>query len=139
MKTLAVGVVASAVMAVGAYSTAGSGDRVVTVTIEHSTFSTGTIEVEPGESVTFEIQNNDPIDHEFLVGGKKMQRVHEEGTEGHHGDRPTEVSVPAGESRTTTIEFTESDELSLTDPLIYGCHLPGHYDYGMRGEIEVSY
>lgn len=126
-------------MAVGAYSTAGSGPRVVPVTIEHSTFSTGTIEVEPGESVTFEIQNNDPIDHEFLVGSKKMQRVHEEGTEGHHGDRPTEVSIPAGESRTTTIEFTESDELSITDPLIYGCHLPGHYDYGMKGEIQVGY
>lgn len=139
MKTLAIGVVASAVMAVGAYSTAGSGDRVVTVTIEHSTFSTGTIEVKPGETVTFEIHNNDPIDHEFLVGDKKMQRVHELGTEGHHGGRPTEVSIPAGESRTTTIEFTETGELSLADPLIYGCHLPGHYDYGMKGEIQVSY
>lgn len=138
MKTLVAGVAACAVMAVGAYSTAGPGDRVVEINIQHSTFTPGSFNVEPGETVTFEIHNNDPIDHEFLVGDEKMQRVHELGTESHHGDRPTEVSVPAGETRTTTIEFDEDGELALAKPLIYGCHLPGHYDYGMKGIIDVG-
>ena len=138
MKTLAVGVAACAVMALGAYSTAGSGERIVQINIDHSRFTPGSLSVEPGETVTFEIHNNDPIDHEFLVGDEKMQRVHELGTEAHHGDRPTEVSIPAGETRTTTIEFEEDGALALADPLIYGCHLPGHYNYGMKGLIEVG-
>jgi uncharacterized cupredoxin-like copper-binding protein len=138
MKVVAAAIAASAVMAVGAYSTAGGRSRVVTVTIEHSAFSTGTIDVDEGETVTFEIVNNDPIDHEFLVGDSQMQRVHEKGTEAHHGDRPTEVSVSAGETVSTTIEFSRDGELALADPLIFGCHLPGHYDYGMKGFIEVN-
>lgn len=138
MKLVAAAIAASAVMAIGAYTTAGDGDRVVRISIEHSAFSTGTINVEEGESVTFEIENNDPIDHEFLVGDRRMQRVHERGTESEHGDRPTEVSVPAGKTVTTTIEFGAGSELPLADPLIYGCHLPGHYDYGMKGFIEVD-
>ena len=138
MKLIAALAAACGVMAVGAYATAGSNDRVVKVNIEHSAFSTGTIEVEEGETVTFEIVNNDPIDHEFLVGDRRMQRAHEKGTEAEHGDRPTEVSVPAGETVTTTIDFTEGGELAMADPLIYGCHLPGHFDYGMKGFIEVT-
>ena len=138
MKTLAIAVLACSVMVFAAYASAGGGERTVQITIEHSRFSTGTIEVEEGESVTFEIVNNDPIDHEFLVGDRRMQRVHEKGTEAHHGSRPTEISIPAGETRLTTIEFSEGSDLALADPLIYGCHLPGHYDYGMRGEIEVN-
>ena len=138
MKLAAAIVAACGLMAFGAYSTAKNDHRVVYVSIEHSAFSTGSIEVEEGETVTFEIINNDPIDHEFLVGDRKMQKVHEEGTEAKHGDLPTEVSVPAGETVSTTIEFHEDGELAVADPLIYGCHLPGHYDYGMKGFIEVT-
>lgn len=138
MKVLAAGVAACAVMVFGAYSSAGGGNRVIRVSIEHSAFSTGTIEVDEGETVTFEIVNNDPIAHEFLVGDPAMQRAHEKGTEAEHGDRPTEVSVPPGETVSTTIEFVSDGELALAEPLIYGCHLPGHYDYGMKGFINVT-
>jgi uncharacterized cupredoxin-like copper-binding protein len=24
------------------------------------------------------------------------------------------------------------------EPLLFGCHLPGHYAFGMRGEIQVG-
>jgi uncharacterized cupredoxin-like copper-binding protein len=42
------------------------------------------------------------------------------------------MSVPAGTTRTTTY--------TLTNPgtLIFGCHLPGHYAFGMRGLVTVA-
>lgn len=138
MKTLVAGAIAIAAMAFGAYATAGGGDREIEITINHSRFDASKIKVDEGETVTFVVHNNDPIDHEFLIGDEDMQLVHEKGSEAHHGARPTEISIPAGETRETIVTFTERGALAVADPLIFGCHLPGHYNYGMRGIIEVS-
>ena len=107
------------------------GVRVITIDIEHSAFDPDHLEVEAGETVKFRIVNGDPIDHEFILGDEKVQQIHEEGTEKHHGTRPGEISVPAGATAVTTYTFTEPGDL------IYGCHIVGHYDYGMRGAVEV--
>lgn len=104
--------------------------RVVRIRIEHSAFVPAVVKVEAGQTVTFVIENDDPIAHEFILGEATVQRIHENGTEAHHGAKPGEVSIPAGEVRTTTYTFGARD-------LIIGCHLPGHYDYGMRGAVEV--
>ena len=105
--------------------------EVIEVGIEHSAFDPAEIEVEAGSTVTFVITNDDPIAHEFILGDTSLQWEHERGTEAHHGSKPGEVSVPAGESATTTYTFGRPGKL------IIGCHLPGHYDYGMRGAVEV--
>jgi len=110
---------------------AASSHDVIKVEIEHSAFRPATIEVTRGSTVTFVIRNGDPIAHEFILGDRSVQRVHELGTEAHHGSKPGEVSVPAGETATTTYTFEEAGDL------VIGCHLPGHYDYGMRGAVEV--
>jgi uncharacterized cupredoxin-like copper-binding protein len=112
-------------------SGAGNAERTITIEIEHSAFLPERLEVKEGETVTFVVRNGDPIDHEFILGDEEIQLVHEEGTEKHHGARPGEISVPAGETRETTYTFEEPGEL------IYGCHIFGHYDYGMRGAVEV--
>jgi uncharacterized cupredoxin-like copper-binding protein len=109
----------------------GNAERTITIDIEHSAFIPDRLEVEEGETVTFVVRNSDPIDHEFILGDEEIQLVHEEGTEKHHGARPGEISIPAGETRETTYTFEEAGEL------IYGCHIFGHYDYGMRGAVEV--
>lgn len=115
-----------------ACSPAASGERTVVLDIEHSTFSETRLEFQRGEKVRFVVNNNDPIDHELIIGDEEVQDIHEEGTERHHAGEEGEVSVPGGESRATTYTFAEKGTL------IFGCHLPGHYDYGMRGEIEVQ-
>lgn len=139
MKYLAIGLAACGVMAYGAYATAGAGStETIEIVINHSTFDASKLKVEEGETVTFVLRNEDPIDHEFIVGDVEMQRVHEEGTEAHHDERPTEVTVPAGDTVETTITFEDGGPLVAADPLFFGCHLPGHYDYGMKGLIEVS-
>ena len=106
--------------------------RTVEVRIEHSRFLPDDIRVRAGETVRFVVVNGDPIDHEFLVGDEGVQKIHERGTEAHHGARPGEISIPAGDTKTTTYTFSEPGSL------IYGCHLPGHYDNGMRGQIAIG-
>jgi uncharacterized cupredoxin-like copper-binding protein len=110
---------------------AEAGTTVVVVDIEHSRFDPSTITVEPGSTVRFVVHNNDPIPHEFLIGDQAAQDRHETGTEPEHGARPGELSIPPGETRMTTYTFPS------TGNLLIGCHLPAHYDYGMRGEITI--
>ncbi len=108
-----------------------SGERVVRISIEHSAFIPSRIEVRRGETVRFVLHNGDPIDHEFIIGDEEVQLRHERGTEREHGAIPGEVSVPAGATAQTTYTFSTDEDL------IFGCHLPRHYGYGMRGVIEV--
>jgi uncharacterized cupredoxin-like copper-binding protein len=107
--------------------------RTVEVDIELSRFEPSTIQVAPGETVRFVVHNADPIDHEFLVGDDAVQLVHELGTEAHHPPKAGEMSVPAGATRETTYTFP-----STPGELIFGCHLPGHYAYGMRGLVLIG-
>ena len=101
--------------------------------MEHSSFNPEAMSFEPGDTVTFVIRNTDPIDHEFILGDGAVQARHEEGRERHHhGEVPGEVSVPAGETRTTTYSFLEEGRLT------YACHLPRHFDYGMKGTITIE-
>ena len=85
-----------------------------------------------GQKVRFVIHNGDPIDHEFIVGDERVQAIHEKGTEAHHGSRPGEVSIEALGEATTTYTFTQPGTLLI------GCHLPNHYDYGMRGVVVIE-
>ena len=137
MRFLAPAIAACAVMAYAAYASAGPDPSpTIDIVINHSAFDVSRLEIHEGETVTFALHNEDPIDHEFIVGDRAVQNVHEEGTEAEHDERPTEVTIPAGETVETTITFDES--LSLADPLLFWCHLPGHYDYGMKGVIELT-
>jgi uncharacterized cupredoxin-like copper-binding protein len=106
--------------------------RTIEIDIEHSSFHPGEVHVEAGETVRFVIHNGDPIDHEFLIGDEVMQQIHEEGTEAHHGARPGEVSVAAFHDAVTTFEFNGPGTL------LFGCHLPRHYNFGMKGEIIIE-
>lgn len=106
--------------------------REVHVELRFSRFVPDDFEFDAGTTVRFVVENRDPIDHEFLIGDQEVQDAHEEGTEDHHGAKPGEISVPAGETRTTTYTFDEPGTL------LVGCHLATHWDYGMRGVITVT-
>jgi uncharacterized cupredoxin-like copper-binding protein len=112
---------------------AASDVRTVEIKIQFSRFEPSTIQVAPGETVRFVVRNADPIDHEFLIGDDTVQLVHELGTEAHHAPRPGEISVPAGSTRETTYTFSR-----MPGDLVFGCHLPGHYAYGMHGVVLIG-
>ncbi len=106
-------------------------ERTVTLDVRYSRFTPAELDVRPGTTVRFVVQNADPIAHELIVGDQSVQDRHERGTEAHHGDVPGEVSVAAGATATTTYTFSRPGRVLL------GCHLPGHWDYGMRGVVSV--
>jgi len=113
----------------------GSADpvlRTVNVRIHYSHFDPSSFSFPPGTTVRFVVRNTDPIDHEFIVGDQAVQDAHESGTEAYHPPRPGEMTVLAGTTRATIVTFARPGSL------IFGCHLPGHYAYGMHGVIRVG-
>ena len=109
----------------------GPGPVTVRLTIHHSRFDQERMQVRPGTTVTFIVDNQDPIGHELIVGDAEVHRRHESGTEPAHAPRPGEVSIPALTTETTTFTFP------AVGPVQYACHLPGHLAYGMSGFVEV--
>jgi len=122
----------AAVAVLAAVAACSPAIRTVEITVEHSRFDPAIVSTTPGETVRFVIRNLDPIDHEFILGDRTVQDRHESGTEPHHGAVPGEVSVPAGAQAATTYAFPAAGTL------LFGCHLPGHWAYGMRGTVHIS-
>jgi uncharacterized cupredoxin-like copper-binding protein len=104
----------------------------VDVTLKHSRFTPAQIDVPMGVPVRFVIRNLDPIDHEWIIGGPDLHARHRTGTEPAHDTVTTEVTVPALETRTTTVTFDRPGLLAVI------CHLPGHESYGMVGSLRVK-
>ncbi len=115
----------------GAKATAAAAASSVTVTMRYSRFTPDRVTVPRGTPVRFVLRNDDPIDHEFIVGDAAVHERHASGTEPEHGDRETERSVPAQSVVETTITFDESGSF------LFVCHLPGHQAHGMQGRIDV--
>jgi len=124
-------VVLSAAGCVGEASPS-SGPVTRQITIHYSHFEPTQLSVPHGVAVTFVLVNEDPIEHEWLIGDAAFHERHRHGTEAHHGARPNEVSVPALGTVETTLTFDEQGSL------LYICHLPGHEAYGMVGTLTVT-
>jgi uncharacterized cupredoxin-like copper-binding protein len=129
-RTLLIGALAAAAMGPLAAGCAGPVDR-VEITLRDSRYEPGAVTVPVGRPVTIVLRNEDPIDHEWIVGDDGVHDRHRAGTEPYHDARPTEVSVPALETRTTIVTF------DATGTLRFVCHLPGHEAYGMTGVLTV--
>jgi len=104
----------------------------VEIAIHYSHFSPADVDVAVGVPVTFVIRNDDPIDHEWIVGDAGVHERHRTGTEATHASRPTEISIPAHSVRVTTVTFP------APATWLYICHLPGHEAYGMVGTVHIG-
>jgi len=112
---------------------AGAGrSATVRIDIHFSRSSPPEIRVRAGVPVTFELRNTDPIGHEWIVGDAGVHERHRAGTEPVHDARPTEVSIGALGTVSTTVTFDEPGTLAFV------CHLPGHEAYGMTGTLIVE-
>jgi uncharacterized cupredoxin-like copper-binding protein len=110
----------------------GSGPLTVEIPIRYSHFERDVVTVSAGLPVTFVLRNGDPIDHEWIVGDAGVHERHRAGTEPVHASRPTEVTVRAGTTVSTTVTFSDPGTY------LYVCHLPGHEAYGMVGTLRVT-
>jgi uncharacterized cupredoxin-like copper-binding protein len=102
----------------------------IEIRIHYSKFEPTSLTVPAGVPVTFVIHNDDPIDHEWLVGDAAFHARHRTGTEPVHGDRPDEVSLPANTTKTTTLTLPAGI-------YTYICHFPLHEQYGMVGVVNA--
>lgn len=135
-RGVVVGALLGALLAGGATLAMGSGGGpgtpTITLTARLSHFTPDRIAVEVGTTVRFVVRNEDPIGHEIIIGGPEVHARHEKGTEAYHPPVPGEASVAPYERVEATYTFDEPGVVK------FGCHLPGHWTYGMHGEIEVG-
>jgi uncharacterized cupredoxin-like copper-binding protein len=131
---VAIGLIAAGALVAALVATAGAaGDpTTVEIRIHYSRFSPSAVTVPAGRPITFVISNEDPIDHEWIVGDAALHERHRNGTEVVHDRGPAEVSIDALEGRTTTVTFDKAGTYTFI------CHLPGHEAYGMTGTVTVT-
>ena len=103
----------------------------ITLAVRYSRFETGLVTVPAGVPITFTVRNDDPIEHEWIVGPAHVHAAHRTGTEAQHDARPDEVTLPPYATRTTTLTFDAPGDY------LFICHLPGHEAYGMSGIVRV--
>jgi len=130
MRSAALALLLLAGLAAGCTSSASP--RRIEVRIHYSQFDPSELTVPRGVAVTFVLINEDPIDHEWLIGDSAFHDRHRQGTEVQHGARPDEVSVAALSTEETTLTFAEPGTI------VYICHFPGHEAYGMVGTLTVT-
>jgi uncharacterized cupredoxin-like copper-binding protein len=110
------------------------GPTTIAITAHHSRFEPDRIAVRPGATVRFVVHNSDPIDHEFIIGPPAVHELHERGIPHvHTGIVPGEITVPAGATVETSWTFGPSGSPAVA----YGCHLAGHWAYGMHGLATI--
>ena len=112
--------------------TPSSSAQRIEIKIHYSHFDPSTLTVPHGVPITFVLVNEDPIDHEWLIGDAAFHERHRHGTEAHHEARPDEVSIEALSTEETTLTFAEPGTLQ------YICHIPGHEAYGMVGTLTIT-
>lgn len=91
--------------------------------------------VKQGETIKFVLKNSGAFDHEFVLGTEEELLEHYERMqktpEMEHKD-PNQVRVAPGQVGEIVWHFTKAGKVD------FGCLMPGHYDAGMKGIVEVD-
>ena len=91
--------------------------------------------VKRGETVRFIATNRGKVMHEMVLGTKEELARHAELMKKHPGmehDEPHMLHVAPGKTGEMGWRFTRSGEF------YYGCLVPGHFEAGMVGRINVT-
>lgn len=87
-------------------------------------FQPNAVNVQQGETITFQIKNTGQAEHEFKVG--PMQDVVSD-----LPSTPEVAGITPGSTKSLTYTF------SGTGPYAFACHAPGHFENGMIGFVNV--
>lgn len=125
----------------GAPASPSEADRTVEVEAnDQMEFAPGEISVKKGETVRFVIKNVGQVQHSFTLATPGEQQEHEKEMQGmpmdrmanHMDDDPNGVVAQSGKTESMTWRFTKSVAVE------FACHIPGHYDAGMKGRIRIK-
>lgn len=114
-----------------------SGHLTVAVEMNDFGYELEPLEIAAGSTVTFDFTNAGVVEHEAMLGDMHQQEefmadtdheAHADG--GHHGEIHA-ITLAPGESGSLTMQFDVPGEI------VIGCHLPGHWDAGMKSTFSV--
>ncbi len=125
----------------------GAGDDqpvVVEVVMTDMAFSPPSIDVDAGDTITFVFRNDGAVRHEAVFGTLAEQETHhaemaerdtshsdmDRGSTPHDETELHAVVVEPGATAEVTHTFTDAST-------VVGCHEPGHWEAGMRLDIDV--
>lgn len=114
--------------------------RTVKIAMKDITFEPASLQVAQGETIRFVVTNASEVDHDFTIGDIKAQKAHRKemaemmqmGGDMHHGDDPNAISVKAGQTGELIWKFSRAGKLE------FDCNIPGHFEAGMTGGIDVT-
>lgn len=93
------------------------------------------IDVKLGETIRFEIKNSGKLMHEMVIGTKSVLDKHAEMMIKHPNmehDEPYMAHVSPGKRADLIWTFNRAGKFQ------FACLVPGHFEAGMIGEIEVT-
>ena len=98
-------------------------------------FEPDVVAIRKGETVRFEVVNAGALLHELVIGTRAELAAHAEMVKkfpGMEHDEPYMAHVDPGQTGSIVWQFTQVGEFH------FACLLPGHYEAGMVGRIEVK-
>jgi len=123
--------------------------REVNVVMKDWVFLPDPLDVVPGETVLLHVINGGLEVHELVIGDQSVQDAWEQAEAATVGAPPgptPAVSVPpevagirivAASGQRVDVIWTVPDA-AVTGRLMLGCHIPGHWDKGMRAAIRIA-
>ena len=145
----------SAALGFGHAAPAAQATRTVELTLGDLYFQPSSIQVKAGETVRFVLTNKGQLLHEFNLGSATMHAEHQQEmlkmeADGmlmptgvnhaamDHGsmgamkhDDPNSVLVEPGKTAELTWTFSKASDLQ------FACNIPGHYQAGMVGKVDI--
>lgn len=113
----------------------GGSARTIEIEMQDNEFVPAGISVGTGETVRFVFTNTGKATHDAFVGDEAAQDDHEEEMNGHGGHG-------TGDDGAITVKPGGTGELTHTfdadEDVLIGCHEPGHYQSGMRLNVDVT-
>ena len=125
----------------GRPASASQADRTVEIAAKDDmSYAPSSIQVQAGETVQFVVKNTGSLPHSFTLATPHGQREHQQSMQGmpmeklagHIKDEPNGMVLQPGERRTLTWRFKDSGKIQ------FACHIPGHFQAGMKGQIRVQ-
>lgn len=98
-------------------------------------YDKNSIRAKPGETIRFVVTNAGKIKHEFAIGTREEQQEHAEMMASMPDMKHEEgnaISLEPGETKELIWQFGKAGSVEIA------CHLPGHYEAGMKAKVSVK-
>ncbi len=131
---------------------AQAASRTVEIILGDMYYQPASVQVKAGETVRFVLKNQGQLAHEFSLGDAAMHAEHQKqmlamqsmdhGQMGHAMAGMDHSAMQHGDANTVSLQPGETSELTWTfakaQGLQFACNIPGHYQAGMVGTLEVD-